>query len=78
MSSRIGLSDSCAYVGNSLPCLRRMYGWTALPWMGPGRMIATSTTRSLNAAGRVRGRVIIWARDSIWKTPIVSAAAHIS
>ena len=49
-----------------------------MPWIGPGRMIATSTTRSLKLLGRVRGSVCICARDSIWKTPMVSAALHIS
>jgi hypothetical protein len=40
-------------------------------------MMATSTTRSLNLLGRVRGSVIIWARDSIWKTDGVGPAAHL-
>ncbi len=42
--------------------------------MGPGRMIATSTTRSSRFSGLDLGSVCIWARDSIWKTPTVSAA----
>src|SRR3990172_9485808 len=42
--------------------------------MGPGRMIANSTTRSSSVSGRERGSVCICARDSIWKTPTVSAA----
>src|SRR3990172_3416424 len=52
---------------------RRIYGLTAPPTMGPGRMIATSTVRSSSERGRTRGSVCICARDSIWKTPIVSA-----
>src|SRR3989304_9950 len=52
---------------------RRMYGLTAPPTIGPGRMIATSTVRSSSERGRTRGSVCICARDSIWNTPIVSA-----
>ena len=37
-------------------------------------MMATSTTRSSSVSGRLLGSVCIWARDSIWKTPTVSAA----
>ena len=33
--------------------------------MGPGRMMATSTDKSSNERGRVRGSVCICARDSI-------------
>jgi hypothetical protein len=36
----------CAYVGSSSPSLRRTYGCTAPPWMGPGRISAISITRS--------------------------------
>ena len=61
-----------------MPCLRRRYGWTALPWIGPGRMIATSTTRSSRLCGRDLGSVCIWARLSTWNTPTVSAAWSIS
>ena len=39
-------SNGCGGVGGSLPCLRRMYGCTEPPWIGPGRISATSTTRS--------------------------------
>ena len=49
--------------------MRRRNGWTALPWIGPGRMIATSTTRSSRLCGRDFGSVCIWARLSTWKTP---------
>ena len=45
-----------------------------MPWIGPGRMIATSTTRSSRFAGFDFGSVCIWARLSTWKTPTVSAA----
>ena len=31
-----------------------MYGWTALPWIGPGRTSATCTVRSSRFSGRVR------------------------
>ena len=48
------------------------------PWIGPGRTIATSITRSKNEAGRRRGSIAICARDSIWNTPMVSAAWIIS
>ena len=50
-----------------------MYGWTALPWIGPGRTSATCTVRSSRFSGRVRSRLCICARLSIWKTPTVSA-----
>ena len=40
--SRIG----CGYVTSSSPLRRRRYGCTDPPWIGPGRMSATSTTRS--------------------------------
>jgi hypothetical protein len=43
---RIGSSDGCAYCTGSWPFRRRRYGWTIFPTIGPGRMIATSTTRS--------------------------------
>ncbi len=43
------------------------------PWIGPGRTIATSITRSKKHAGFSRGSIDICARDSIWNTPIVSA-----
>ena len=44
------------------------------PWIGPGRTIATCTTRSWKHAGRRRGSMLICARDSTWNTPMVSAA----
>ena len=50
-----------------------MYGCTALPWIGPGRTSATWTVRSSRFSGRVRSRLCICARLSIWKTPTVSA-----
>ena len=50
-----------------------MYGLTAPPWIGPGRTIATWIVRSSRFSGRVRRRDPIWARLSIWKTPVVSA-----
>ena len=50
-----------------------MYGCTALPWIGPGRTSATCTVRSSRFSGRVRSRLCICARLSIWKTPTVSA-----
>ena len=53
---------------------RLMYGFTEPPTIGPGRMIATWTVRSSRVRGRTRGSVCIWARVSIWKTPIVSAS----
>ena len=46
--------------------------------MGPGRMIATSTTRSSRLCGLDFGSVCIWARLSTWNTPTVSAAPSIS
>ena len=49
-----------------------------MPWIGPGRMIATSTTRSSSVDGRDFGSVCIWARLSTWKTPTVSAAWSIA
>src|SRR5260221_20049 len=49
-----------------------MYGWTALPWIGPGRMMATSTTRSFKDWGRVRGGGCLCAPDPIWKKPMGS------
>ena len=49
-----------------------------MPWIGPGRMIATSTTRSSRFIGRDFGSVCIWARLSTWKTPTVSAAWSIA
>ena len=45
----------------------------APPWIGPGRTSATCTVRSSRFSGRVRGSICIWARLSIWKTPVVSA-----
>src|SRR3954454_22446905 len=51
-----------------------MYGGTALPRVGPGRTSATSIVRSSRFSGRVRSRLCICARLSIWKTPTVSAA----
>ena len=50
-------------------------GW---PMSGPGRMIATSTTRSSRLCGRLFGSVCICARLSTWNTPTVSAAWSIS
>ena len=38
--------DGCGSVGSSSPLRRRMYGCTEPPWIGPGRISATSTTRS--------------------------------
>src|SRR5437899_1950763 len=35
------------YITGSLPCLRRKYGCTASPWIGPGRMLATATPTTL-------------------------------
>jgi hypothetical protein len=46
---------------------------TAPPRIGPGRTIATWIVRSSSERGRVRSSDAICARDSIWKTPIVSA-----
>ena len=51
-----------------------MYGLTAPPRIGPGRTIATWIVRSSSDRGRVRSSEAICARDSIWKTPIVSAS----
>ena len=51
-----------------------MYGWTAFPWIGPGRTSATWTVRSSIVSGLVRRRLCICARLSIWNTPTVSAA----
>ena len=53
---------------------RSMYGWTAPPWIGPGRTSATWTVRSSMFSGRVRRRLCICARLSIWNVPTVSAA----
>ena len=44
--ARIGSSDGCGYVTGSAPCRRFRYGCTICPTIGPGRMIATSTTMS--------------------------------
>ena len=41
---------------------RSMYGWTAPPWIGPGRTSATWTVRSSMFSGRVRRRLCICAR----------------
>ncbi len=38
--------DSCGRYGSSSPWRRRMYGCTEPPWIGPGLISATSTTRS--------------------------------
>ena len=38
--------EGCGIVGASSPLRRRRYGWTMPPWIGPGRTIATSITRS--------------------------------
>ena len=38
--------DSCGRYGGSSPRRRRMYGCTEPPWIGPGLISATSTTRS--------------------------------
>ncbi len=48
------------------------------PWIGPGRTMATSTTRSYSSRGFRRGSMLICARLSIWKTPTVSAAQIMS
>ena len=50
-----------------------MYGLTAPPWIGPGRTIATWIVMSWRFSGRVRRSDCIWARLSIWNTPVVSA-----
>ena len=47
-------------------------GWTASPWIGPGRMIATCTIRSLKHRGCDCQSDCCCARDSIWKRPMVS------
>ncbi|MNW55837.1 hypothetical protein D3C74_335250 [compost metagenome] len=39
-------SNGCRYVTSSRPRARLMYGCTEPPWMGPGRMSATSITMS--------------------------------
>ena len=39
-------SSGCRYVTGWRPCARSMYGCTEPPWMGPGRMSATSMTMS--------------------------------
>ena len=44
--SSTGFSFGWAYVTSSFPSLRRTYGCTAPPWIGPGRMSAISITRS--------------------------------
>ena len=41
-----GSRHGCGYVTGSSPLRRRRYGCTDPPWIGPGRMSATSTTRS--------------------------------
>ena len=51
-----------------------MYGWTAFPWIGPGRTSATWIVRSSIVSGFVRSRLCICARLSIWNMPTVSAA----
>lgn len=38
--------SGCGMSGGSCPLRRRRYGWTDPPWIGPGRISATSTTRS--------------------------------
>ena len=53
---------------------RSTYGCTAFPWIGPGRTSATCTVRSSRFSGRVRRRLCICARLSIWKRPTVSAS----
>ena len=50
-----------------------MYGLTAPPTIGPGRTIATWIVMSSSVSGRVRRSEPICARDSISKTPVVSA-----
>ena len=44
--SRHGFVSGWMYVTSSSPLRRRRYGCTEPPWIGPGRMSATSTTRS--------------------------------
>ncbi len=44
--ARIGSRLGWGYVTGSRPARRFKYGWTIFPTIGPGRMIATSTTRS--------------------------------
>ena len=41
-----GQSDGCGTEGFSRPARRSRYGLTICPTIGPGRMIATSTTMS--------------------------------
>jgi hypothetical protein len=48
------------------------------PWIGPGRTIATSITRSSYVRGFRRGSIDICARLSIWNTPTVSASQIMS
>ena len=53
-----------------MPCRRRRYGWTALPWIGPGpddRDLDHEVVEAAPAA--TSGSVCIWARVSTWKTP---------
>ena len=42
----VARSRSCGGSGSSRLLARRMYGCTEPPWIGPGRISATSTTRS--------------------------------
>ena len=77
LAQRLG-SDGWSTGGTKLGSSRSrwrcsMYGWTALPWIGPGRTSATWTVRSSRFSGRVRSRLCICARLSIWKSPTVSA-----
>ena len=44
--ARLFSSSGWRYVTGSWPLRRRMYGCTDPPWIGPGRISATSTTRS--------------------------------
>ncbi len=78
---RVGSSAAFAsgwgYVTGSSPRRRRSSGCLLPAWMGPGRMMEAATARSSNFVGRSRGSVEIWARDSTWKTPIVSPRAII-
>ena len=44
--ARIGSAAGWRYLTGSSPLRLRRYGWTDCPWIGPGRISATSTARS--------------------------------
>ena len=72
-------SSGWSYVGVNVGSSRRSsraptYGCTAPPRSAPGRTSATCTVRSSRFSGRVRRRICICARLSIWNVPTVSAA----